>query len=167
MTPELASRHAALIAAFYAAFQQRDHLTMAACYAPDATFTDPVFGQLTGWHIGAMWRMLCERATELEIAVSGIEADTARGSAHWEAKYPFTGTGRRIHNRIDAFFHFRDGHFVRHDDKFSLHTWAGQALGWRGLLLGWSPPVQNAIRRRAADGLESFIRKHGLEHDTR
>ena len=72
-----------------------------------------------------------------------------------------------MHNRIDAFFHFRDGLFVRHDDKFSLYTWAGQALGWRGVLLGWSPPVQGAIRRRAADGLDTFIRKNGLARDTR
>ncbi len=135
MTLEPASEHAALIATFYAAFRQRDHATMAGCYAPDA---------------------------ELEIAVSGIEAHAERGSAHWEAKYLFTSTGRRVHNRIDAFFHFRDGRIVHHGDKFSLYTWAGQALGWRGLLLGWSPPVQNAIRRRAADGLDTFIRKNGL-----
>jgi ketosteroid isomerase-like protein len=167
LTPAPGATNAALIAAFYAAFQQRDHGRMAGCYAPDATFTDPVFGQLTGWRIGAMWRMLCERATDLAISVSGIDADAERGSAHWEARYPFSGTGRRVHNRIDAFFHFRDGHFARHDDKFSLYTWAGQALGWRGVLLGWSPPVQNAIRRRAADGLDNFIRTNGLDRDPR
>jgi ketosteroid isomerase-like protein len=167
LTPEAVSGNAALIAAFYAAFRQRDHATMAECYAPDATFRDPVFGELAGWRIGAMWRMLCERATDLDISVSGISADAGRGSAHWEAKYPFSGTGRRVHNRIDAFFQFRDGLFTRHDDKFSLHTWAGQALGWRGVLLGWSPPVQNTIRRRAADGLDTFIRKNGLDRDAR
>jgi limonene-1,2-epoxide hydrolase len=167
MTPEPAPGNAALITAFYAAFRQRDHATMAGCYAPDARFTDPVFGQLTGWRIGAMWRMLCERATDLEISVSAIEADAGRGSAHWEAKYAFTGTGRAIHNRIDAFFHFSNGRFLRHDDKFSLYAWAAQALGWRGRLLGWSPPVQTAIRRRAADGLDNFIRKNGLDRDTR
>ena len=43
-----ADAHAGLIRAFYAAFQARDHRTMAECYAPDAMFTDPVFGQLVG-----------------------------------------------------------------------------------------------------------------------
>lgn len=149
---------AELIRGFYAAFQRRDHAAMAACYAPDAAFSDPVFGDLQGPRVVAMWRMLCERAIDLRIAASGIEAGDGRGSARWEAWYTFSASGRPVHNIIEAAFEFRGGLIARHTDSFDLSAWARQALGLKGLLLGWTPFVQNAIRAQAARGLEAFIR---------
>ena len=55
-----------LIERFYRAFQQRDAATMAACYAPHATFRDPVF-TLAGAQVGTMWRMLCARGADLHV----------------------------------------------------------------------------------------------------
>jgi ketosteroid isomerase-like protein len=156
-----------LIGSFYAAFRRRDHQAMAASYAPDAAFHDPVFETLRGWQIAAMWRMLCERATDLELTTDRITTDGDKGSAHWEARYTFTATGRRVHNLIDASFVFADGKIVRHIDTFDLYRWARQALGLKGRLLGWAPPVQNAIRAQAARGLEAFVRKNGLGNEGR
>ena len=146
--------HARLIEAFYAAFQRRDHGAMAACYTPDAEFRDPVFTHLVGPEVGAMWRMLCERAGDLRIAVSNIHADDQVGGAHWEAWYTFSQTGRPVHNRIEASFRFANGKVRRHEDSFDLYAWARQALGLKGLLLGWAPPVQQAIRAQAARALK-------------
>lgn len=151
---------AEIIRRFYDAFQRRDHAAMAACYATDATFSDPVFPALQGPAVGAMWRMLCERGTDLRIEASGIEADSARGNARWEAWYTFAATGRPVHNIINAAFTFRDGLIQSHVDSFDLYRWARQALGLKGLLLGWSSPVQGAIRAQAARALDAFIRKH-------
>lgn len=151
--------HVELIHRFYAAFQRRDHGTMAACYAPQATFSDPVFQGLAGARIGAMWRMLCERAADLELELGAVKADAERGSAHWEARYTFSATARRVHNVIEASFLFRDTRIRDHTDRFDLYAWARQALGLKGVLLGWSPPVQRAIRAQAARGLDAFIRK--------
>jgi ketosteroid isomerase-like protein len=151
---------AEVIRRFYAAFQRRDHAAMAPCYAPDATFSDPVFPALRGPAVGAMWRMLCERGTDLRIEASGIEADAVRGHAHWEAWYTFSATGRPVHNIISASFVFRDGLIQSHTDSFDLYRWARQALGLKGVLLGWAPPVQGAIRAQAARALDAFIRKH-------
>ncbi len=75
-----AQDHARLIRGFYAAFHRRDHEAMAACYAPEAQFRDPVFMDLTGWRIAAMWRMLCERATDLHVSVADVAADAARAA---------------------------------------------------------------------------------------
>lgn len=155
--------HVELIHRFYAAFRRRDHETMAACYAPLATFSDPVFQSLAGARIGAMWRMLCERATDLQIEVGGVEAGAERGSAHWEARYTFGATGRRVHNVIEASFRFEDGRIRDHTDRFDLYAWARQALGLKGVLLGWSPPVQRAIRAQAARGLDAFIRRRASD----
>jgi len=154
--------HVNLIRGFYAAFQRRDHHAMAACYAPQAQFHDPVFLDLTGWRIAAMWRMLCERATDLDLRVSDIAAGAESGSAHWEARYTFTATGRPVHNIIEASFAFAGGKIQRHVDTFDLYAWARQALGLKGLLLGWAPPVQRAIRVQASRGLDAFVRKSGL-----
>ncbi len=42
-----------------------------------------------------------------------------RGSARWEAVYPFSETGRIVHNRIRAEFRFRDGKIIEHRDHFT------------------------------------------------
>jgi ketosteroid isomerase-like protein len=152
--------NAALIRGFYDSFQHRDHEGMARCYAMDARFRDPVFTDLNGWRIGAMWRMLCERAADLRLAATNITADADRGAAHWEATYTFSATGRTVHNVIDAQFIFANGKIMDHTDRFDLWRWSRQALGAKGMLLGWSPPVQNAIRAQAARGLEAFIAKN-------
>lgn len=153
---------AALIDSFYAAFQRRDHAAMAACYAPDATFSDPVFPLLRGPAVAAMWRMLCERGADLRIKATGVSAQGDLGRAHWEAWYTFSATGRSVHNIIDASFEFRGGLIARHVDAFDLYRWARQALGLKGLLLGWAPPVQGAVRAQAARALETFMKKHSL-----
>jgi len=153
------SDNAAVIQRFYEAFQAKDHETMAASYADNATFKDPVFPQLEGWRIGAMWRMLCERGKDLELVFSDVRAEGDSGSAHWDADYTFSATGNLVHNVIDARFTFQDGKILTHEDSFSLHRWAGMALGMKGKLIGWLPPVQNQVRGQAAKGLELFIKR--------
>ncbi|MFN9737388.1 MAG: nuclear transport factor 2 family protein [Pseudomonadota bacterium] len=139
----------------YTALGRRDGEAMAACYAPDARFEDPVFS-LQGGAIGDMWRMLCTRGKDLAVEASGIEADAATGRANWVATYTFSGSGRRVVNRVDARFAFRDGLIVNHVDTFDLWRWAAQALGPAGLLLGWTPLLRNKIRAQAAQSLAKF-----------
>ena len=158
--------HAELIRSFYAAFQRRDFRVMSACYTPDAEFHDPVFTHVSGARVGAMWRMLCERATDLRIEVSKSLASDESGAAHWEAWYTFSQTGRSVHNRVEASFLFRDGKIRRHTDVFDLYAWSRQALGLKGMLMGWAPPVQRAIRAQAARALDAFCEKHGLAVDS-
>jgi ketosteroid isomerase-like protein len=148
--------NAALIETFYTAFQRRDAEAMIACYADDVWFSDPVFHDLRGPRVGAMWRMLAARATSLQVTFRDITATDTTGSAHWEARYEFSATGRPVHNVIDARFELRGGKIVRHADSFDLWRWAGMALGAKGKLLGWAPPVKNAIHKTAMRGLESY-----------
>lgn len=129
-----------------------------ACYAPDVTFSDPVFPALKGDAARGMWRMLCARGKDLRIEFSAVQADEKTGSAHWEAWYTFTSTGKPVHNVIDATFTFSNGLIASHVDRFDLYRWSRQALGVKGVLLGWSPLLQNAIRRTAARSLESYLR---------
>ena len=148
--------HAELISRFYAAFSNRDHAGMAACYHPEIRFSDPVFPDLRGPMASAMWRMLCERGTDLRLEVSGIEGDDDGGRAHWEAFYTFSATGNPVHNIIDATFEFQDGLIVEHTDVFDFDAWSKQALGMTGLFLGWTSMLQNKVRAQAARGLERF-----------
>jgi len=138
---------------------------MVACYAPQVTFQDPVF-TLAGWRARAMWRMLCERGKDLRVTVAEVRGDDMTGSARCDAWYTYSATGRPVHNVITATFEFANGRIVRHVDRFDLHRWASQALGLKGLLLGWAPPVQRAIRRQAARGLDAFIAARGLTEAT-
>jgi ketosteroid isomerase-like protein len=151
--------NAKTIETFYTCFGRRDAEGMIALYAPDVAFSDPVFTKLAGEEVFAMWRMLAERAKDIRIEASGIDADDTQGRAHWEAYYTFSQTGGKVHNRIDASFVFRDGKIARHTDSFDLRAWAGMALGLKGKLLGWLPQVQGAIRRNADTGLRAYIAK--------
>ena len=148
--------NAALIERFYSAFGRRDPAEMARCYAPDARFSDPAFGELRGEEVTTMWRMLCERGQDLEIRYSNVEAAGESGSAFWEADYTFTATGRPVNNRITATFRFRDGLIAEHDDRFSFWRWSRQALGPVGLLLGWTPLVRSRVRKQARENLREF-----------
>jgi ketosteroid isomerase-like protein len=150
-----------LIERFYAAFDARDGDAMAACYAPGAHFSDPVFPDLNGEEPGAMWRMLTAQATELRIELLEHEADEERGSARWRAHYVFSQTGRAVVNDVRARFRFAGGLIAEHDDDFSFHRWSRQALGAPGLLLGWTPVLKAAVRRRAGASLEKFMAQAG------
>ena len=148
---------------FYGAFQKLDAKTMNQCYAPDATFSDPVFPNLKSSDCQTMWSMLTTRARKFELSYCDIqEVEKNLVEAHWEAHYDFSATGRRVHNVIDASIRLRDGFFVEHVDRFDLWRWSRQALGPVGLLLGWSPVVRSKIRRQAAAGLQAFASRESL-----
>jgi len=149
--------NAELIKKFYTCFQQRDPDGMTACYRPEIVFSDPVFQTLKGERAIAMWHMLIGRSKDIEITFGDIQADDERGSAHWEATYTYSATGRKVHNVINAQFRFQDGSILAHHDTFDLWKWASQALGLSGRLLGWTPFMQQAIRRRAGQALDDYI----------
>ena len=103
-----------------------------------------------------MWRMLRRRGRDLRVEASGLAADARAGRAHWEARYTSSGSGRPVHNVIDATFEFADGLIRRHRDAFDFHAWAGQALGLAGRLLGGTGWLRRRVQRTAADGLRRF-----------
>jgi ketosteroid isomerase-like protein len=152
-----ATANADTIARFYEAFDACDGDAMAACYAPDARFGDPVFPDLRGEEVGAMWKMLTERATDLNVELVEHAADGDAGHARWIARYTFTQTGRRAVNDVRASFRFAgDGRIAEHRDAFSFHRWARQALGPAGLALGWTPLLRSKVQRQAAAGLAAY-----------
>jgi ketosteroid isomerase-like protein len=150
---------AELIERFYAAFDRRDGDAMAACYAADAVFRDPVFGQLDAEQTGAMWRMLTSRSEDLSVELAEHAADDETGSARWIAHYTFTQTGRPVVNDVRATFRFRDGLIVEHVDRFGWWKWARQALGPVGVWLGWTPQLHLRVHRRARAGLARWMQE--------
>ena len=131
---------------------------MVKCYHEKIEFSDPVFPKLQGSKVGAMWKMLCSHAQGFELVFSEIQADNEVGSVHWEAKYIFSMTNRKVHNKINASFKFKDGKIIKHDDDFNFWKWSFMALGPVGLFLGWSPLVKNKVQKQAARNLDKFIR---------
>jgi ketosteroid isomerase-like protein len=146
-----------LIQRFYAAFNEQDGEAMAACYAPDAHFSDPVFRDLRGDEPGAMWKMLTSRGGDLRIELPDHQASGDAGSAHWIAYYTFAATGRPVVNDIRAQFLFRDGLIAEHKDDFSFWKWSRQALGPVGMALGWSPMLKSKVRTQARGQLDAYI----------
>jgi hypothetical protein len=155
-----------IIDTLYAAFARLDPAGMAGCYADDAAFDDEVFSLRGKREVLGMWSMLCgnvrsQGGDAWRLEWSGVHAGADAGSAHWEAWYRFSATGRDVHNRIDARFRFDpQGRIVEHRDSFPFWRWSRQALGTPGLLLGWSPMLKAQVRRRAAGNLERWMEKH-------
>jgi hypothetical protein len=143
----------------YAAFADRNGAAMTACYAPDAHFRDPAFGDLRGDDVGAMWRMLTGRARDLEITLREHQADERAGTAHWIARYTFS-TGRKVENDIQAHFGFdQAGLITDHVDDFDFRKWASQALGPKGHLVALLPPLRAKARAQALAQLTTFKRE--------
>lgn len=152
--------HTQLIERFYTAFAKLDADAMLACYHPQVCFSDPAFPGLDAREARGMWRMLCAKAKDFSLEFSKVEASGDTGSAHWEARYTFSATGRPVHNVIDAEFRFADGKIIEHTDRFDFYRWTRQALGLPGVLLGWTPMVQNKVRAQARAGLEQWLAEH-------
>ena len=156
--------HLELLDRFYAAFGRGDGATMAACYAPGATFTDPVFRDLSGREPGAMWQMLTERSTDLTVELVDRAAEDGTGSARWMARYTFGQTGRPVVNHVRSTFRFADGLIAEQRDDFDLYRWSRQALGPLGMLLGWTPVVRGRVRRTARASLDRYLASQDRPH---
>lgn len=147
-----------LITKFYTAFNNLDTDTMASCYHEDIIFEDPAFGKLEKERAINMWRMLCEsqQGKEFKVVVSNIKTEVNSGSAHWEAHYNFSKTGRKVHNKIKAHFEFKDGKIIKHTDYFNLHKWASQAMGITGWLIGGTSFFKRKLQKQTNSLLNKY-----------
>lgn len=145
-----------LITRLYDALDRGDGEAMAACYAPDAVFEDPAFGELHGREVGDMWRMLTSRGGNVDVDLVERSADGESGSAHWIARYVFTATGNHVMNDVRSTFRFADGLIAEQRDTFDLRRWAAQAMGTKGRVLGLTPLLGRAIRKNARAQLAKF-----------
>jgi ketosteroid isomerase-like protein len=149
-----------IIQSFYQAFADHDVEKMVSYYSDDIEFTDPAFGTLNAERAKNMWRMLVQsqRGKKFDVSFSEVKEDENSGTAHWEAKYKFSQTGRQVHNKIDASFVIKDGKIIKHIDRFNTRKWASQAMGFKGWLLGGTSFFQkklNAQTNRMLDKWEA------------
>ena len=152
-----AGENLATVQRFYDAMSRHDGDAMAACYAPGATFSDPVFVGLHDGEPGDMWRMLTGRARDMTVDLVEHDVGDKTGTARWVARYTFGQTGRPVVNDVRSLFTFDDaGLVVDQQDDFDFWRWARQALGPVGLLAGWTPVLQHSVRDKAKAGLEAF-----------
>lgn len=152
-----ADENRATIEELFAAMDRHDGEAMAACYTPDATFSDPVFGSLRDGEVADMWRMLIGRSTDLTVELLEHDADDTWGTAHWVARYTFGQTGRPVVNDVHSELKFSsEGLIARQEDTFDFWRWARQALGRSGVFLGWTPVLQHSVRDRARARLEAY-----------
>ncbi len=145
--------------AFYEAFKAKDGAAMAALYAPEASFSDPVFPALDGKGAGAMWRMLTAQGKDLEVSVDSLTAQGEQALVTWTARYTFSRTGRPVTNRVRSELTVKDGHIIRQQDVFDFPGWAAQAFGVTGKLLGWTGPFKKKVQATAGTALERFRQK--------
>jgi hypothetical protein len=149
-----------LIEHFYKSFAKKDYMSMQACYHKEAVFSDPVFTNLSGNPILAMWHMLCIAGKDMQITYNNVGAFDNSAQANWKAVYTFSKTGRIVHNNISARFYFKDDLIIHHADTFDFWKWSSMALGLSGYLLGWTQFLQQKVQRTAMQQLEHFIKQN-------
>ncbi len=145
----------------YSSFNECDLEGMLSVYHEEAKFFDPVFGNLNRKEIEGMWGMLLSRQSPdaLAIEYGDIKIDGDVALVEWQAKYEFSKTKRKVHNRINAQLHFKDGLIINHKDDFNLHKWAGQALGWKGIFFGGFSFFKKGIKKQSKSLLNSYLKK--------
>lgn len=151
----------ALIRRYYDAFAALDGSAMAACYHPQASFSDPVFPDLRGAEPGAMWRMLTAAAARtggLRLDYRIACADERQAQVLWETDYVYRGD-RKVHNSVRSTLTFRDAAILSQVDEFAFWPWSRQALGLTGWLAGWLPAYRRAVQRAARAQLDRFIER--------
>ena len=148
----------ATVEAFYRCFAAKDGAGMAACYAADATFSDPVFPSLRGPEVGAMWEMITSRAQDFTLTLDEVRDEDSRVVARWTAHYTFTGTGRSVVNHVTSTLRIVEGKIAQQRDDFDFRAWQAQALGAFGRLLGWTGLPGRIVRNGAAKNLAAYRR---------
>lgn len=148
-----------IIEKFYSALNNCDGSAMVSCYHDDVVFKDPAFGILKKERAKAMWLMLCEsqKDKDFQVEFSNIKANEKTGSANWEAFYTFSKTGRKVHNKINASFEFKDGLIIKHTDEFDLHKWAKQAMGIKGIFFGGMQFFKNKLQSQTNYLLDKYM----------
>lgn len=142
---------------FYSAFAKGDADKMITYYDDHIGFEDPTFGKLNGNQAKMMWEMLLERSKgNLEIIFNVIETTNNTAIVKWEARYPFSKTGRDIHNKVTAQLTIKNGKIIKHIDKFNLWKWSQQAFGFKGFLIGWTPFFKAKLQLEIAKQLNSY-----------
>lgn len=145
---------------FYNAFKEGDADKMASCYHDQAVFSDPAFPNLNAAQVKAMWAMLIERAKgNLAIDFHSVIADEHVGQCTWEATYPFSKTGNKVHNIIHATMEFKEGLIIKHTDEFNFWRWSSMALGTPGKILGWTPFLRNKVSKTAMKSLDDYMKR--------
>ena len=105
--------------------------------------------------------MLCEsqKGKDFKVVATVFTGDEKKGSAHWEAFYTFSKTGRRVHNVIYANFEFKDGKIIKHTDEFDLYKWSRQTMGLKGILLGNTKFFKSKLNTQTNHLLSKFENK--------
>src|SRR5258708_7914602 len=94
------SKGAEIARTFYEAFARLDAKAMNACYADEATFSDPVFPGLGVRETKGMWEMLAGSAKNFSLTFEVLEASDDRARVKWIARYDFSRTGRTVTNVV-------------------------------------------------------------------
>ena len=154
------SNNEELINKFYTCFNRKDFKGMQDCYADHAIFNDAIFKNLNADQVRSMWQMLIVKGKDLSLTFKVTSAKANLVTAHWDASYTFSATGRKVTNNIDAFFEIADGKIVRHTDKFNFYAWSRQAFGLTGVLLGWTGFLHKKVSAQAMKNLEEYMKNN-------
>ncbi|MEY2986573.1 MAG: hypothetical protein RJB13_94 [Pseudomonadota bacterium] len=144
---------------FYHAFSKSDSAGMNVHYAEGATFSDPIFMELSEFEVRGMWEMLCSSAKDFRLSYQIVDASDTHVQVEWTATYSFGPRNRRVENRVSTLMEIVSGKITRQVDTFSFSRWATQAIGPIGFILGFFPFFRKKVQTNARAKLSEHLKK--------
>lgn len=121
------------------ALVRRDVRRLGALYLPDATFADPVLGELPRGAVTSMWSAFLAHVDSFELTVVERSVSVHVADVRWRADYRVSATGRRVSLDLATRLVCLGPRISRHEDRYDSWAWARMVHGMPGLILGWSP----------------------------
>lgn len=121
------------------ALQNQDSERLMRLYLPDASFVDPVLGELPRGSVGTMWRSFLTHVDDLTVDVIENDVSIHVADVHWTADYRVHATGRRMRLDVLSRLVCLGPRISRHEDRYDSWAWARMAHGLPSVFLGWNP----------------------------
>lgn len=103
--------------------------------------------------------LLSQKKESTIITFNSIQASSEKGTVNWIAEYFYGEKKRKVINKVNASFKFKEGKIIEHTDTFNLWEWTKQAMGITGFLMGWTSFMKDKIQATTNKNLDDFIQK--------
>lgn len=135
---------------FFNFFKKADYKNMIKFYNEKATFSDPVFKNLSKAEIDKMWTFLLKNKKEKDINLKYELIDGKNLIVKWECTYLFGRKNQKVYNQVTSKFKFSEDKIIEQIDDFDFKNWSKQSLGLIGKIFGNKKWFNKLVSKKAA-----------------
>jgi hypothetical protein len=137
----------------YRAVSETKLVAIRRCYAPTASYADPVLGELGIGSARLVWPVIFAQMQRplWRFAIEDVGLFSAR--VHSRIDFVFAATGRPVSLDVISCLGVRGGRIIRHEDGFDVGASLSMALTLRQRLALWMPGGGARLMQHARDAI--------------